>query len=394
MKTALTIITLIPIILLGFSMDMKSGAMQSSFDEFPFYLQYYNSLSIYCFDDLELTDDFIFNDMLSTRSLFHDDYGIIVNIPYMNRNFTIKQSSSNLHYGIGFINSTVSNNVYLSRLYGSLLYNDNNYTIRTHSYIRLQENSPYNYKNSINAVYRNIMINADIDSDDYSAMAGYYGKHGYAAVGYSKNRTIPVQFALNYMKINLMGDIYYDMDSARVEGDIVAIYTMRLGRIILMPLIHFNDSIAAAMGIAYRSTPEITNYLNYMYSSNIISAGIRVDNDFIMGNINAAYNVDDKQYSFDLSVTGNNDFAVMNANMHYDSLLSWSGAINPRQSFFNNNLIPGIYSSYKNNNDLFCALTLKLIDAELFCGAVFYLGEQKYMIKGGMKWYFSENSIL
>lgn len=391
MNTLICFVYILPSLFL-FNPDMGSDALGSSFDAFPFYLEYNNISSLLFKDDADNLSDFVYDDMLSRRTLFYDNYHLAITVPVMNRTFAIDKNMHELHYGGGIVNSTAENRVYYSQIYGSLVYRDDIYRVRALSYMSIEENAPYNYKNSINIVYRNMLFKTEIDRDNYSVMGGYYCDSFFAAAGYGKNRLIPVLFSLNMRSFNVFGDMQYYMDSKTFAGDITAAYYMHMDRFLIMPILHFNDSLSAGGGLSYRMTPEITNYINYIYNSNTFSAGIRGDNALVMCNVNAAYDIRNSRFIYDLSLTGESPIFVMNCQLHYDTLISWDANVQLKGQLFSGNLIPGAYISYKNNNDLYCALTVKLIDAEIFGGAMFYLNEEKYMIKGGFKWYFSEKT--
>lgn len=375
-----------------FNPDMGSDALGSSFDAFPFYLEYNNTGSLFFKHETDSLRSIVYDDLLSRRTLFYDNSTLAITVPVMNRTFAIEDNEHELHYGGGIVNSSVGNRVYYSQIYGSLAYRDDVYRVRALSYLSMEENAPYNYKNSINIVYRNLLLGTEIDRDNYSIMGGYYCDSFLAAAGYGKNRLIPILFALNMRSFNIFGDMQYYMDSKTLEGDITAAYYMQINRFLIMPILQFNDSLSAGGGISYRMTPEITNYLNYIYNSNTLSAGIRGDNALIMSNVNAAYDISNKRFTYDLSFAGESPFFIMNCQLHYDTLISWRGGVQLKKQLFSGNLIPGLYVSYKNNNDLYCALTVNLVDAEIFGGAMFYINEEKYMIKGGLKWYFSEKT--
>ena len=388
MKKLILLLCLIPLLIFGFSPDRDIPDLNISFETYPFFLETMYLQKLCVFDEMVIPDnEFILSDRMSLKTNYYDyDYNIMFRDVRTERTYITEEYSNDLNYGIGFINSNLRN-----RIYASLYYKDNDYYLRSHTMVSMINESPYDYKNRLHFRYKNILLMSDIEKDKYNILMGYSSECGYIVGGYDNDKILPVRISLSIKGIHLSGTIEYDINSKGHKEDIAIMYPIRFNKFTFVPMFLYNDEIKIAVGLLYRIVPMVSSFINYSgYTDNIVESGLRFANRNIFSDIAVMVEADSMQYTLRLSIGIKYDYIMFNGICSYKDEMEFSINSFIEKSFFNGNLIPGIFVSYDDNNELYSAIITKIIDVDLYAGVNLNFNSNEYLIKGGLTWYFAE----
>ncbi len=377
-----------PLLIFSFSPDREIPDLNISFETYPFFLETMYLQKLCVFDEMIISDnEFILSDRMLLKTNYYDyDYNIMFRDTRIERAYMVEEYSNDLNYGIGFINSNLRN-----RIYASLFYKDNDYYLRNHTRISMINENPYDYKNRLHFRYKNILLMSDIEKDKYNVLIGYSSEYGYIIGGYDNDEILPVRMSLSIKGIHLSGTIDYDINSKDHKEDITIMYPIRFNRFTFVPMFLYSDEIMIAAGLLYRIVPEVSSFINYSgYNENIVECGLRFANKNIFSDIALMFEVDSMQYTLRASTGIKYNYIMFNGICSYKDEMEFSINSFIEKSFFNGNLIPGIFVSYNDNNKLYSAITTKIIDVDIYAGINLNFNSNEYLIKGGLTWYFAE----
>ncbi|MCK4523465.1 hypothetical protein KAU15_00935, partial [candidate division WOR-3 bacterium] len=357
MKKLILLLCLIPLLIFGFSPDRDIPDLNISFETYPFFLETMYLQKLCVFDEMIISDnEVILSDRMLLKTNYYDyDYNIMFRDVRTERTYITEEYSNDLNYGIGFINSNLRN-----RIYASLYYKDNDYYLRSHTMVSMINENPYDYKNRLHFKYKNVLLMSDIDRDKYNILMGYSSENGYIVGGYDNDRILPVRISLSIKGMHLSGTIEYDIDSKDHKEDITIMYPIRFNKFTFVPMFLYNDEVKIAAGLLYRIVPMVSSFINYSgYTENIVECGLRFTNRNIFSDIAVMIEADSMQYTLKTSMGAKYNYIMFNGICSYKDEFEFNINSFIEKSFFNGNLIPGIFVSYNDNNELYSAIITK-----------------------------------
>lgn len=388
MKKLILLLCFIPLLIFGFSPDRDIPDLNISFETYPFFLETMYLQKLCVFDEMIISDnEFILSDRMLLKTNYYDyDYNIMFRDVRTERTYMTEEYLNDLNYGIGFINSNLRN-----RIYASLFYKDNDYYLRSHTLISMIDESPYDYKSRLHFRHKNILLMSDIERDKYNILMGYSSEYGYIVGGYDNDEVLPVRMSLSIKGFHLSGTMEYDINSKDHKEDITIMYPIRFDKFTFVPIFLYNDEVKIAAGLLYRIAPMVSSFINYSgYTDNIVECGLRFANKNIFSDIAVMIEADSMQYTLKSSTGIKYNYIMFNGTCSYKDEVEFSINSFIEKAFYNGNLIPGIFISYNDNNELYSAIITKIIDVELYAGVNLNFNNNEYLIKGGLTWYFSE----
>ena len=388
MKIIISFLIIIPVIITAYYQDTDIADMNISFDEYPFYLNYYYADHLSIFDGIDYKSPEVFYpDRLFTRTFFYDNYSVFIEDESIKKIYSIKPILNELNYGIGIINSSVRN-----RIYGSLFFADSQNTVHANTLVSLIKDNPYAYRNTINFMHRNAIIRADIDNDHYSLQGGFQNDKIYLIAGMDNDKVVSIKWNMELLNTNF-GKTEYNSNDNSTEELIYASYPIRIGRSLIVPRIIYSDSLLINLGYSYRILPQMTLISSYSGLNNhSFNAGIRYDEKHILFNSIVKYMYPEKRTEYFMSGVLHGDNFLFSLDMSYDSLPTYCTSFYFVYPFYDGNLKPGLFCEYNSNQELYIAAVIELIETEIYAGTVLYLDKREYLIKGGFTWYFSAHS--
>ncbi len=388
MRKLILLLCFIPVLISAFFPDREIPDLSISFETYPFFLETMYLQKLCVFDEMIISDnEFILNDRMLLKTIYYDyDYNIMFRDRRTEKAYMIEEYSNDLNYGIGFINSNLRN-----RIYASLYYKDNDYYLRSHTLVSMINENPYDYKNRLHLQYKSILLMSDIDRDKYNVLMGYSSEYGYILGGYDNGKILPVRVSLSVKGVHLSGTFEYDINNKDYKKDITLIYPIRFNKFTFVPMFLYNNEIKIAAGLLYRIIPSLSSFINYSgYNENIVECGLRFANANIFSDIAVMGEMDSMQYTLKASTGIKYNYIMFNGICSYKNEMEFSINSFIEKAFFNRNLIPGLFISYNDNNELYSAIITKIIDVDLYAGINLNFNNNEYLIKGGLTWYFAE----